>query len=156
MNVIKNILWPTDASNSALNALDAAILLASKFAAKIHALQVVEQVPRLTSTGFAGDPVTAFDFPFYEEKLMQAARDNLSRTLGTKVPGSIDTEINVELGLPKDTILEFCRDHEIDMIVMATHGRTGLSQFWLGSVAESTVRQAPVPVLVVPIEGQDE
>ena len=116
----------------------------------------MEQVPRLTQVGFAGDPLTIFNFPLFEEHLVKAARENLLETIANRVSESINSEIHVEIGLPKEAILAFTRSHEIDMIIMATHGREGLSHFWLGSVAEAVIRQSPVPVLTVPLKENEQ
>ncbi len=156
MKSIRNILWPTDASESALRALDAALVMAEQFESTIHVLQVVEQIARPAHMGFTGDPLTAFDFPLYEEQLVESARTELNATVAAKVPRSIKTTVNVEMGLPRETIIAFCDHTAIDLIVMATHGREGLSHLWLGSVAEATVRRSPVPVLVIPPEGKGD
>lgn len=156
MKSLKNILWPTDASVSALRALDAARVMAEQFEATIHALQVVEQIARPAHMGFTGDPLTAFDFPLYEEQLVESARKELNATVAAHVPRSINTTVTVEMGLPRETIIAFCGHAEIDLIVMATHGREGLSHLWLGSVAEATIRRSPVPVLVIPPEEKEE
>ena len=146
---LRKILWPTDASDSALRALDAAIVMASQFNAKIFALQVVDQIARPNRAGFAGDPIP-FDFPLYEQHMAESARTNLQEVLTEKVPSPIKTEVHVELGSPRETIHNFCRTNAIDLIVMATHGRGGMAHLLLGSVAEATIRQSQVPVLVIP------
>jgi nucleotide-binding universal stress UspA family protein len=156
MQTIQRILWPTDTSESALRALGAAVLLAQQFGADIKALHVVEQLARPGRVGFAGDPLTAFDFPLYEEQMMEAARENLRETVEKSVPETISREIHVEIGFPKESILAFSQSHEIDLIVMATHGREGLSHLWLGSVAEAVVRQSQIPVLTVPIKETEQ
>lgn len=156
MKSLKNILWPTDASESALRALDAALVMAEQFEATIHVLQVVEQIARPAHMGFTGDPLTAFDFPLYEEQLVESARKELNATVAASVPRTINTTVTVEMGLPRETIIAFCGHAEIDLIVMATHGREGLSHLWLGSVAEATVRRSPVPVLVIPPKEKEE
>jgi len=156
MRAVKNILWPTDASESALRGLEAALVMAENFDATIHVLQVVEQISRPAHMGFAGDPLTSFDFPLYEEQLVESARKNLNATIAAKVPHSFTTSINVEIGSPRETIISFCGHNEIDLIVMATHGREGLSHLWLGSVAEATVRRSSVPVLVIPPDEKSD
>jgi universal stress protein A len=156
MQSIKTILWPTDASNSALQALEKAVLLAQQFGAKIHALQVVQRVPTLAEVGLAGSTMPAFDLPLYELQLVEAARDALKETVAVNVPDSLKTDIHVETGSPKTVILDFVRDHGIDLIVMATHGRQGFSHLMLGSVAESVIRQSPVPTLVVPYSKKND
>lgn len=149
MHNVKKIMWPTDSSNSALEALDAAIVLAAKFDAEIHAFQVIEMIARPNHVGFAGDPV-GFDFPLYEQHMVGDAQKNLEDILAKKIPESIRSEAHVELGSPRESIQMFCRDNGIDLIVMATQGREGLSHLMLGSVAEATIRQSSVPVLVIP------
>lgn len=147
---INTILWPTDSSLPSLKALDAAIALAKQFEAKIYALQVVDPIPTFTETGFASTPLQTFDLPLYEHELMESTRKALSETVSQKIPDVINTEIYVEIGNPKNFILDFCKKKNVDLIVMATHGRTGLARFMLGSVAESTIRQSSVPTLIIP------
>lgn len=149
MQEIKNILWPTDASDSALRALEAAVVMAAKFDAKIHAFQVIEYVARPNHVGFGGDPL-GFDLQIYEQHMVESAQKNLETVMVEKVPSSIKAEVHVELGSPRETIQMFCQNSNIDLIVMATHGRQGFSHLLLGSVAEATVRQSPVPVLIIP------
>jgi nucleotide-binding universal stress UspA family protein len=82
--------------------------------------------------------------------MVEGAQKKLEEILAKKIPESIRAAAHVELGSPRETIQLFCRDNDIDLIVMATQGREGLSRFMLGSVAEATIRQSSVPVLVIP------
>ena len=145
MKSVQKILWPTDSSESALQALAAAVTLAETFNAKIYALQVVDQIPRIDRVGFAGDPASMFDFPLYEQHLVDAASANLEKTVADVVPDSIETETHVEIGSPREAIIEFSRINNIDLIVMATHGRKGFSQFWLGSTSGVNRQTYPDP-----------
>ncbi|MEZ6095379.1 MAG: universal stress protein [Pirellulaceae bacterium] len=61
----------------------------------------------------------------------------------------VKADYAVKMGPPADTIVEFARDHVVDLIVLGTHGRTGLSRVLMGSVAEAVVRKADCPVLAV-------
>ena len=153
MRAIKNILWPTDASDSALRALEAAVVMAEKFDAKIHAFQVIEHIARPDRGGFAGESL-GFDFHIYEQHLVESAQENLQAVMAENVSSSIRTGVYVELGSARETIQMFCRNNNIDLIVMATHGRRGFSHLLLGSVAEATVRQSPVPVMIIP-QGEE-
>ncbi len=155
METIKTILWPTDASESALKALAKAVLLAQQFGARIHALQVVQRVPTMAEIGLAGTTLPAFDLPVYEQQLVDAAREALAKTVADNVPEEVETAIHVTTGTAKTVILDFARDNGVDLIVMATHGRQGLSHLMLGSVAESVIRHAPMPTLVVPYQEQN-
>lgn len=60
----------------------------------------------------------------------------------------------VELGHPAETIIDYAGRHEVDLIVVPTHGRTGMDRFFVGSVAERVVRRAPCPVLVLRAEDE--
>ena len=155
MKSVQKILWPTDSSESALQALAAAVTLAETFNAKIYALQVVDQLPRIDRVGFAVAPMTTFDYQLYEQRLVAAASANLKRTVAGAVPDSVETETCVDIGSPREAIIEFSCINNIDLIVMATHGRKGFSQFWLGSTAEATVRHTPIPTLIIPIAGEE-
>ena len=75
----------------------------------------------------------------------EAVRD--VEVAGTQAGLTVVTEV-VE-GNPHEEILEFVAEHDIDMVVMGTHGRTGLDRALMGSVAERVVRRSPVPVLTV-------
>lgn len=59
-------------------------------------------------------------------------------------------EVAARVGKPSEEILQYARENQNDLILMGTHGRTGLKRIWLGSVAERVVRMAPCPVMVVP------
>lgn len=125
---LRNILVPLDGSERALTALRPAADLARRFRARVVLLHVV--VPE-RETGV----------PSPEEPLKKAASRLRRRGIST---------LNlIENGDPAQTILDSCHHHEVDLIVMATHGRTGLARVVTGSVTEAVLRQAPVPLLVV-------
>ncbi len=149
---VKSILWPSDGSENAFRALEAAEEIALKFGADIYALQVVHQVPTVVGAGFSPVAVKSFDVPLYEQELLASAEDDLKQKLLTKLPQKIKTFIHVKVGIPADEIVLFAQDNSIDLIVMATHGRTGISRFMLGSVAEKTIRQSTVPTLIIPMK----
>jgi nucleotide-binding universal stress UspA family protein len=149
---VKSILWPSDGSENAFRALEAAEEIALKFGADIYALQVVHQVPTVVGAGFSPVAVKSFDVPLYEQELLASAEDDLKQKLLAKLPQEIKTFIHVKVGIPADEIVLFAQENSIDLIVMATHGRTGISRFMLGSVAEKTIRQSTVPTLIIPMK----
>jgi len=153
---ISSILWPSDGSEPSYKALDAAIELARKFKARLYALQVVHQVPTVTGAGFAPVAIQGFDVPLYEQELMKTAEKELHQTVSDKVPEEIEVTARVKIGIPAETITDFAKDNNISMIVMATHGRTGISHFMLGSVAEKTIRQSTIPTLIIPASDEDQ
>jgi nucleotide-binding universal stress UspA family protein len=144
---IKSILWPSDASKSANRALEVAIQLAVQFGAKLYGLQVVTEVPTFAETG---PPLSGIDIPRYELELKQAARKALEQTIAEKVPKNIAIETSIEIGKPADVILNYAKERRIELIVMSTHGRTGLSHLMIGSVAENIIRRSPIPTLIIP------
>lgn len=151
MLLIQKILWPTDQGKSALHALETAIELAKIFNAELYALQVVSQVPKIREPEFASAGIyNDFDVTGYEQELMKTARDMLDQTVSRLVPKTIMVKQHVELGSPADVIVNFAREKGVDLIVMATHGRTGITHLMLGSVTEKTIRNSSVPVLAIP------
>lgn len=154
----KAILWPTDGSPAALGALQTAVEMARTYQARLYGLQVVNPVPLLaqSGTGFAPSGPVPFNVPLYEKELIRAARKNLEKTMADKVPEKVDKAAEVKVGEPHDAIIDFVREKKVELIVMATHGRTGFNRLLLGSVAEKVIRNSPVPVLAVPAGEEEE
>jgi nucleotide-binding universal stress UspA family protein len=144
---VKKILWPSDASESANRALDVAIEVAKQFGAKLYGLEVVTEVPTLTDTG---PPMSGLNIPRYEEELRQGAQEALEEMIKAKVPDDIEVETFIEMGKAAEVIITFAKEKGIDLIVMATHGRSGLSHLFIGSVAENVIRHSPIPTLIIP------
>ena len=143
---IASILAPTDFSRHAESALRYAVALAERLGATLHLLHVLPDV--VVPVG--PDPTLAPSQPpeYYtetEEQSRQALRDLLDPTWGT----APEVEAAVRWGGPVDAIVGYAADQKIGLIVIATHGRTGLSHALLGSVAERIVREAPCPVLTI-------
>lgn len=154
---INGILWPTDGSEPAMQALKASVAMAETYKAKLYILEVLGQVPVIPQAGYAAATVnTGFNVASYEQELLKTARDRLEATVAEKVPKDIETEIQVELGAPTDVIVDFAREKCVNMIVMATHGRTGMAHLMMGSVTERTIRNSTVPVLVIPAGRREE
>ena len=151
----KKILWPTDGSKPALHALQTAVKLAQTFQADLFALQVVPRVPMLSQKGFAPPAPMSFDVPLYERELLEISKKNLESALAENVPAGTGVESTVELGQPDELIIDFVRRKKVDLIVMAIHGRSGFSHFFLGSVAEKIIRKSPVPVLAIPMNTEE-
>lgn len=150
---VKKILWPSDASESANKALETAIEVAKQYNAKLYGLQVVTEVPTLTDTG---PPMSGLDIPKYEEELRNGAQEALAELVKGKVPDSIEVVTYIKMGKAAEVIITFAKEKEIDLIVMATHGRSGLSHLLLGSVAENVIRHSPVPTLIIPDKNREK
>jgi nucleotide-binding universal stress UspA family protein len=137
----ERVLVTTDFSRFANSAIGYAHALAEKFDAELHVLHVVrdisEAVPEYGATGL-------FDAGSTED----ARSAWLSELLGER--GTVRRVEAVRVGNDEAAVIaEYAARHEIDLVVMATHGRTGLAHLLMGSVAEKVLRTAPCPVLVV-------
>jgi universal stress protein A len=139
---IRHILAPTDFSEHSTQAVTYAFELAQKVDAKLSLLHVIEV------------PVYAIEVSLPLEDLEQDARRELARLLPEAETAHMAVTRLVEMGVPYQKILETAAAEQVDMIVMATHGRTGLSHLVMGSVAERVVRTAPCPVLTIRPPGE--
>jgi len=140
--IAQHILVPTDFSEYADYALDYAIKLAKILQARLTVLYVY-YLPSL-ALGEVSPAVLDDTLQAMETNARQQAQKALARVLKAGIQGD---SILVE-GTPFQTIIDTAKDKEADLIVMGTHGRTGLSHVLMGSVAEKVVRLAPCPVLV--------
>jgi nucleotide-binding universal stress UspA family protein len=148
MNIaIKRILFPTDFSVPALQAQRYAVTLAQQFAAELHVLHVVEN-PALPVHGSRYSWAVPDDVA---PRLIEKAELKLAMAFPQEVLATIDQPIvrAIEMGHPVKAIIDYATKHQVDLIVLATHGRSGLSHLLLGSVAEKLVRIATCPVLTV-------
>jgi nucleotide-binding universal stress UspA family protein len=138
--IITRIVVPTDFSDTSDTALDYARALAARFGASLHLLHVLDD-PSLAE-GLAAEAHLA-DASSIRTSMLEDARSRLRR----RMEGC--TTIEAVFGGGATTIVEYADRCGIDLIVMGTHGRTGLAHLLLGSVAERVVRSAPCPVLTV-------
>jgi universal stress protein A len=136
------ILCPVDFSPPSHEALVAAADLAQRFDSALTLVHVY-QVPMLAVPEMSLDPgVLVQILRSIDETLAKLTQEAIG--LGARRVESSKIE-----GIPWDTIVKLARDGQSDLVVMGTHGRTGLRHALLGSVAERVVRHAPCPVLVV-------
>ncbi|MDH3690265.1 MAG: universal stress protein [Gammaproteobacteria bacterium] len=145
MRNFNRILAPTDFSSYSDEGLCLAADLAEKFGSEIVVLHVLtsEELKEKKSMPL---PAGYLDTIFRETE--QQAREHFEKVLGS---GKQDLQVRavVASGDPFAEIIRKAREEQIDMIVLATHGRTGLSHVLVGSVAEKVVRMADCPVLTV-------
>jgi nucleotide-binding universal stress UspA family protein len=140
---LAKILLPTDLSEYAVGARPYAVELARTFGAALHLLSVVD-------AHWVG-PVVSAEFPGQIEdtlRLHRQAAERGVRAQADEITG-IPVRAEVVVGAPHVEIVRYARREEIDLIVLATHGRTGLAHALIGSVAEKVVQMAPCPVLTV-------
>ncbi|RXK48999.1 universal stress protein [Halorientalis pallida] len=134
-----SILVPTDGSDTAQAAVEHAIDHAKQYDAALHTLYVVEEPP----TDEAAGPEVLESLETTGERAIQKVIDAAEAADVGTVEGVVGE------GSPYRAVLDYVDQHDIDLVVMGTHGRTGLDRYLLGSVTEKVVRSAPVPVLTV-------
>lgn len=144
---ITHILVPTDFSAVSDAALDYAIAIARRFGASLHLLHVLDD-PFVGGDTW-GSEVYIAGVPAMRETLIEEASAKLSRVLAHAQAKGIPARSEVRLGRPATMIRDTAEKEASDLIVMGTHGRTGVTHALLGSVAEKMVRVAPCPVLTV-------
>lgn len=142
----EDILLPTDGSEGVENAIEESIELAQLTDATIHALYVVDSrdygtVPDAEWAGL--------------QEALQAQGERAVETVTERAERSdIATVTAIEEGSPADQIIDYAASEHIDLIVMGTHGRSGLERMLIGSVTENVIRQTSVPVHIVRVEGE--
>jgi universal stress protein A len=135
-----SILVPIDFSKASAKALVYASALAKQFGAKITPLFVVE-LPEV---------VGMFQLLLDDDEMKEACRAKLAKFVRkAALPGELVNSPLVRQGRPHREITEAARTLKVDLIVISTHGYTGVNRALLGSVTERVVREAPCPVLVV-------
>jgi nucleotide-binding universal stress UspA family protein len=141
---IDRVLVPTDFSEYSDQARTYACELAKRFDAELHLVHVVH----LVAQPFYGGPIS--------DELLNPEEPALEKLEGLQGPDldQVSRVVRrVQVGSPFVEIVRYARENDVDLIVMGTHGRTGLAHALIGSVAERVVRKAPCPVLTVRPEG---
>ncbi len=141
---IQRILCPTDFSEPSLQAVKTACELADHFESEICLLHVVPTIPLPTS-----DPAYDFELPEYEKILHDDAVRKLRNLREQAIKPGVTAKTIVAHGQAADEIVIIAEREKVDLIVIATHGSTGLRHFVFGSVAEKVVRLAPCAVLTL-------
>jgi nucleotide-binding universal stress UspA family protein len=143
MITLERILVPSDFSEYSDQALRYGLELARKFGATLYLLHVVTDP---ATQAFAGDVFTTPPAEVLDQWVVEA-----EQRLTAVVPDRDRARVRVRavVGSPYSEILQFAEEEEIDLVVMGTHGRGGVSHFLLGSIAERVVRRSPCPVLTV-------
>jgi nucleotide-binding universal stress UspA family protein len=142
---LKKILYPTDFSESSLEALKYAVSFARDYQAKLVLMHVVNE--KIFSEGLSLPRVEA------PEALGQEMAAEAERQLKVLIPAEqrqgLDWELVILSGMPFLEIIRYARANDVDLIVIGTHGRSGIEHIMFGSTAEKVVRKAPCPVLSV-------
>lgn len=134
-----SILVPTDGSDVSIRAAEEAFELAEKFDATVHIIYSVATIETGTIENASAE--TAHLYEIGENSLEKA------ETLANEYDAEVNTA--VEVGSPHAAILDYADEHDIELIVMGTHGRTGAERVLLGSTTERVMRHTSRPVLTV-------
>ncbi|APW98221.1 universal stress protein UspA [Halobiforma lacisalsi AJ5] len=143
------IFAPTDGSARSEVALEHAIDLATQYDATLHTQYVVESSP-----AFGNNIDSETEEEIYGS-LFDAGDRAVAAVADRAKTADLEVETSVVRGVPHETILEYVDENDVDLVVMATSGRTGSSRELIGSVAERVVRSSPVPVVTVNVDEDD-
>lgn len=141
---IRAIMVPIDFSVHSKNALKYAVPLAEKFGASLHLVYVVEPTIYPADLGF-GQVV----LPGVEDELREKGADELESLIEREIGKRVPATSAVRSGNPHQEILREAEEKGVDMIVVATHGHSGVEHMLFGSTADRIVRKSKVPVLTI-------
>ncbi len=151
-SAIRSILVPIDFSIHSKNALKYAVPLAEKFGASLHLVYVVEPTIYPADLGF-GQVV----LPGVEEELREKGEGELDALMHREIGNRLKATTVVRTGNPHQEILREAEERGVDLIVVATHGHSGVEHMLFGSTADRIVRRSKVPVLTIrPAAGEVE
>ncbi|MFB6250446.1 MAG: universal stress protein [Halobellus sp.] len=140
------ILVPTDGSDASQGAIDHAIELAEQYDSTVYALYVVDTAA-YSSLEMGSEIVT--------EALQDEGNAAVEAVVEAGEVAGVEVETDIKNGVAHQSILGHAEEHDVDLIVMGTHGRTGVGRVLLGSVAEKVVRTSNVPVLTVQSDASE-
>jgi len=143
---LKHILVPIDFSTVSLNALEYAIEFAKPFEAELVVLFAVEPVYYATPADLYGPSANV---GMLMEEQQRLGKEQLARLSAQLAKRKVRHRTVMQTGTPHEAITNAAKRVKADLIIMATHGRTGLTRMLIGSTAERVVRTAPVPVLTL-------
>jgi len=137
---MQHLLVPVDFSEPADTALTYAMALAGKLGARLTLVHVIHLAPLGVAEGGTVLP--------YLEAIEAQAQEGMEEYRAKVQAAELNVDVVITHGVPFQSIIEVAKERQVDLIVMGTHGRTGVSHVLLGSVAERVVRLAPCPVLI--------
>jgi len=142
-----DILLPTDGSDGIETVTEHAGSLAQQHDATVHVLSVADTRNRFES------PSVGLSAEAWDEAEAERAQQAVDEAVAA-LPADVSVDRVTTSGVPHGEILDHAETADVDIIVMGTHGRTGIDHYLIGSIAERVVRQSPVPVLTVRIGEQ--
>ena len=139
---IKNILCPVDHSDCSKEALKYAVSFAMKDNSKLYLLHVID-------IRAFDESINAMTTQIPDDETLKQLKTKLLDCIPEEIRDDMDVEALVVQGIPFVEIISTAKKNDIDMIVLGSHGRTGITHMMMGSVSEKVVRKAPCPVLTV-------
>jgi len=147
---IKKVLVPIDFSDYSKSSLRFAVNFTKTFNAQLYLIYVVE--PVIYPPDFSMGQIA---IPSVDLEMDKRAEEELKKLAEEEIPSDIVSKIIVKTGKPFIEIIETAEEEDIDLIIISTHGHTGVEHILFGSTAEKVVRKAPCPVLSLrePLKG---
>lgn len=146
---IKQILVPTDFSENAQHALDYAVVLAKQCSAKLHLLHT-PVVPTYLLMDLSYSPG-----PEAVTRILNESQDSLDAQAKGVAESGVEYYTAIREGTVHEVIRDYAKEHDVDLVVLGTHGRTGVSKLMYGSVTERVIKTVHTPIIVVPPGGHE-
>jgi len=140
-----DVLLPTDGSDGTSAATVHAAELAGTYDATVHVLSVADSRNRFES------PTSGIAPEAWDEEQRNQAEAAIDATVDA-LPDGVDAKRVLREGVPHEVVVAYVDEADVDVVVMGTHGRTGLDHYLIGSVTEKVVRRSPAPVLSVRLD----
>ena len=147
MRDFKSVLFATDFSESSDHAFEYAYTVAKCFSARLLVLHIINELVDLR-----GFYVPHISIDKLEEEMAERANKMMTKFIKTHSQGYAHIESFVVPGIPYDEILKKADEESVDLIVLGTHGRTGLDHVLFGSTAEKVVRKSTIPVMTIRVK----
>ena len=147
--MFKKILCPVDFSQFTQEVVDYAVDLAKKYGAELHVMHVVPNMTYFT-------PYESFLTPENLVAVEKKIQDDVERDFAKLLKNTdIPTKTAIRTGVAFVEIIDYAKTESIDLIVMGTHGRSGIEHILIGNVAEKVVRKSPCPVMTIRPKGKE-
>jgi nucleotide-binding universal stress UspA family protein len=144
---INQILVPTDFSENAELAVNYAIALAKQCSAKLHLLHT-PVVPTYLLMDLSYSPG-----PEAVTRILNDAQEALDRQAQTITAAGVEHFTAIREGTVHEVIRDYAKEHDVDLVVVGTHGRTGVSKLMYGSITERVIKTVHTPIIIIPPEG---
>jgi len=149
----KKVLFCTDFSENADYAFDFAYGIAKRDEGLLYILHII---PYNSHQAFAESFINTEDLKKIQKAVEEDIANNYNERYEKKIKNGIPYEFVTKSGREDEEILTFAKQEHVDIIVMGTHGRTGIEHVFFGSVAEKVLRHSPFPVFIIPCKKKLE